>query len=76
MLFRSRPAGKDHMCGATEAANMVLTPDFRMGRTPLAIGHLYHSAVEHPAVREGGRFPADKKTEIPVTSAGASHSGR
>lgn len=56
--------------GATEAANMVLTPEFRMGRTPLAIGHLYYSAVEHPAVREGGRFSKDKASEIPVTSEG------
>ena len=41
--------------GATEAANTVLTPDFRMGRTPLSIGRLYVSAIEHPAVREGGQ---------------------
>ncbi|WP_434713231.1 cysteine desulfurase [Rhizobium sp. YTUHZ045] len=56
--------------GATEAANLVLTPDFRMGRTPLQLGHLYFSAVEHLAVREGGRFPKDRTTEIPVTNAG------
>jgi len=56
--------------GATEAANMVLTPEFRMGRTPLAIGHLYYSAVEHPAMREGGRFSKGKTSEIPVTSEG------
>ncbi len=56
--------------GATEAANMVLTPDFRMGRTPLSIGRLYVSAIEHPAVREGGRFAKDKVTEIPVTPVG------
>ncbi|OCP03915.1 MULTISPECIES: cysteine desulfurase family protein [unclassified Ensifer] len=56
--------------GATEAANLVLTPDFRMGRTPLRIGGLYTSAIEHPAVREGGRFPREALREIPVTSAG------
>ncbi|MFF0949777.1 cysteine desulfurase family protein [Rhizobium leguminosarum] len=56
--------------GATEAANLVLTPDFRMGRTPLRLGHLYFSAIEHPAVREGGRFAREKMTEIPVTEAG------
>ncbi|MBP2445671.1 cysteine desulfurase family protein [Rhizobium leguminosarum] len=56
--------------GATEAANLVLTPDFRMGRTPLQLGRLYFSAIEHPAVREGGRFAREKMTEIPVTSAG------
>jgi cysteine desulfurase len=56
--------------GATEAANLVLTPDFRMGRTPLQLGGLYFSAIEHPAVREGGRFSKEKMTEIPVTEAG------
>jgi len=56
--------------GATEAANMVLTPEFLMGRTPLVVSHLYISAVEHPAVREGGRFVRDNVSEIPVTSDG------
>lgn len=56
--------------GATEAANWVLTPDFRMGKTPLTIGHLYISAIEHPAVREGGRFGKDSISEIAVTPAG------
>jgi cysteine desulfurase len=56
--------------GATEAANLVLTPEFRMGRSPLVVSHLYVSAIEHPAVREGGRFAKSAVTEIPVTSAG------
>jgi cysteine desulfurase len=56
--------------GATEAANLVLTPDYRMGRAPLAVGHLYASAIEHPAVREGGRFAVDQVSEIAVTSKG------
>jgi len=56
--------------GATEAANWVLTPDFRMGKTLLTIGHLYISAIEHPAVREGGRFEANAISEIAVTPDG------
>lgn len=56
--------------GATEAANHVLSPDFRMGRAPLTVGRLYVSAIEHPAVREGGRFEPGQVTEVPVTSAG------
>lgn len=56
--------------GATEAANLVLTPDFRMGRAPVCYGHLYVSAIEHPAFREGGRFGKADVTETPVTSAG------
>ncbi|CVI61909.1 MULTISPECIES: cysteine desulfurase family protein [Agrobacterium] len=56
--------------GATEAANLVLTPDFKMGRSTVRVSHLYVSAIEHPAFREGGRFDKDNLTEIPVTSAG------
>ncbi len=56
--------------GATEAANLVLTPGFRMGKAPLAIGRLYVSAIEHPAVREGGRFAANEVEEVPVTADG------
>ncbi|MDQ0320445.1 cysteine desulfurase [Pararhizobium capsulatum DSM 1112] len=56
--------------GATEAANLVLTPDFRMGKTPLRIGRLYVSAIEHPAFREGGRFASQDVEEVPVTPAG------
>ena len=56
--------------GATEAANLVLTPDFKMGRSPVRVSRLYVSAIEHPAFREGGRFDKDNVTEIPVTSAG------
>jgi cysteine desulfurase len=55
---------------ATEAANLVLSPVFRMGKAPLAIGRLYVSAIEHPAVREGGRFAPGQVCEIPVTPSG------
>ncbi len=69
-LTGAEPAHVIFTSGATEAANMVLTPEFRMGRTPLTVNHLYVSAVEHPAVREGGRFAGDDVTEIPVTRDG------
>ncbi len=56
--------------GATEAANLVLSPLFKMGRASLNIGHLYVSAIEHPALREGGRFERLNVTEVPVTHQG------
>lgn len=69
-LVGAAPANVIFTSGATEAANLVLTPNFRMGRTPLGIGRLYVSAIEHPAVRDGGRFSKDTVTEIPVTADG------
>ncbi|MEV4606513.1 cysteine desulfurase [Neorhizobium sp. LMR1-1-1.1] len=56
--------------GATEASNHVLTPDYRMGRAPVMVSCLYASAIEHPAIREGGRFAPEQVTEVPVTPAG------
>lgn len=56
--------------GATEAANLILTPDFRMGRAPLKIGRLYVSAIEHKAVFEGGRFARPDIVIIPVHADG------
>ena len=70
VLTGADPAHVIFTSGATEAANMVLTPEFLMGRTPLAVGHLYVSAIEHPALREGGRFAKDRVSEIPVTFDG------
>ncbi len=69
-LCGAQPASVTFTSGATEAANWVLTPDFRMGKTPLKIGRLYISAIEHPAIREGGRFGKTEIGEIAVTSAG------
>jgi cysteine desulfurase len=69
-LVDTAPSHVIFTSGATEAANLVLTPDYRMGRTPLAIGHLYVCEIEHPAIREGGRFAREDMTSIPVTPAG------
>ncbi len=69
-LANTAPAHVIFTSGATEAANLALTPDYRMGRTPLSIGHLYVSEIEHPAIREGGRFAREAVTTIPVTRAG------
>ncbi|QFI66408.1 Cysteine desulfurase [Sinorhizobium alkalisoli] len=74
-LCGAQPAEVTFTSGATEAANMVLTPHFRMGRTPLKLGKLYVSAIEHPAVREGGRFAREMMGEIPVSSAGLVDTG-
>ncbi len=44
-LCGAQPADVIFTSGATEAANHVLTPDFKMGRASVRISHLYMSAV-------------------------------
>lgn len=66
----AKPADVIFTSGATEAANLVLTPDFRMGRSQLSVGRLYVSAVEHKAVFEGGRFAKADITVLGVDSNG------
>jgi cysteine desulfurase len=56
--------------GATEAANLALTPDYRMGRGPLMMSKLYVSAVEHPAVLAGGRFAKEDVIVVSVDAGG------
>lgn len=52
--------------GATEAANMVLTPDFAFGRSPRRFSRLYVGASEHPCVLAGGRFGPDDIVAVGV----------
>ncbi len=56
--------------GGTEAANTVLTPDWTLFGKPYRFDRLLVSAVEHPAVARGGRFPAERVEVIPVDGNG------
>ncbi len=56
--------------GATEAATTLLTPDWRMGRSPLRLSQLYVCDADHPCVLSGGRFPADRVIQIGVDGSG------
>ncbi|MBO6716354.1 MAG: cysteine desulfurase [Rhizobiaceae bacterium] len=59
-LAGAKPEHVVFTSGATEAASMLLTPDWRMGRSPLRFSHLYVCAADHPATLSGGRFaPGD-----------------
>ena len=64
------PAQVTFCSGATEAANHVLTPDYRMGRAPIHVSRLLVCAVEHPAVLAGGRFAPEQITVLPVDALG------
>lgn len=66
-------AGAEHVVftsGATEAASTLLTPDWRMGRSPLRMGRLYVSEAEHPCLLNGGRFAPGEVTRIGVRGSG------
>ena len=56
--------------GATEAANLVLTPDMAMGRARMPHTRLVVSAVEHACVLGGGRFAPDAMERLPVDASG------
>jgi len=56
--------------GATEANMLALTPVIEIGGRKSLRGRLFVSAIEHPSVRSGGRFPAEQVEELPVTGAG------
>jgi cysteine desulfurase len=57
--------------GATEANMLALTPAFEPSAAhPRRCERLLVSAIEHPSVRSGGRFPAELVEEVGVTADG------
>jgi cysteine desulfurase len=56
--------------GATEANMLALTPAIEVGGDKSLRDRLFISAIEHPSVRSGGRFPAESVEELPVTGDG------
>ncbi len=66
-------AAPDHVIftsGATEAAALVLTPHYSMGRAALAVRHLFVAASDHPCVLGGGRFAPGDVTQLAVGADG------
>lgn len=56
--------------GATEAATMLLTPEWQMGRAPLRMSRLYVCESDHPCLLNGGRFASSQITRIGVDRNG------
>ncbi len=56
--------------GATEANMLALTPSINTAGEIARRDRLFVSAIEHPSVRSGGRFPAELVEELPVTGDG------
>jgi cysteine desulfurase len=69
-LIGAEPAGVVFTSGGTEANALALTRAIEVGGDKTPCGRLLVSAIEHPSVRSGGRFPAEAIEEIPVTAAG------
>jgi cysteine desulfurase len=65
-LVNGKPEHVVFTSGATEAASTLLSPDWRMGRSPLRMGKLYVSEADHPCVLSGGRFPVERVIRIGV----------
>ena len=56
--------------GATEAAALALSPEWRDGRSPLRFERLLVAATEHPCVLGGGRFSPDAVETVAVDGSG------
>lgn len=69
-LCGAEPSGVVFTSGASEAAAMLLAPDWRMGRAPLRASRLFVAASDHPCILQGGRFPRDAIGEIGVDADG------
>ena len=69
-LVGAAPAHVVFTSGATEAASTLLTPDWRMGRAPLRMSHLYVCAADHPCLLSGGRFAAADMSVFGVDADG------
>ncbi|WP_349367032.1 MAG: cysteine desulfurase family protein [Nitratireductor rhodophyticola] len=69
-LAGARPEHVIFTSGATEAAAMLLTPRWKMGRAPLGFSALYVSASDHPCILKGGRFSQSDIKTIPVRPDG------
>jgi cysteine desulfurase len=69
-LAGADPADVVFTSGGTEANALALTPFITRAGDKAPLERLLVSAIEHPSVKSGGRFPAGAFSEIPVTAQG------
>jgi cysteine desulfurase len=69
-LVGAEPAAVTFTSGATEANALALSPELELSGRPVRCDVLLISGVEHPAVRSGGRFPAERIEIVPVDREG------
>jgi cysteine desulfurase len=64
------PACVTFTSGATESNALALSPKMEIGGQSRSFDVLMISAVEHPSIRSGGGFAADKIVTVPVNADG------
>ena len=69
-LVSARPADVFFTSGGTEANALALSSAIETAGEKRPREALFISAIEHPSVRAGGRFPRERITEIPVDAGG------
>lgn len=69
-LCGAKPEHVVFTSGASEAVSLVLTPNWRMGRSPIVYSRLYVAETDHAIVVGGGRFAADDVVLLPVGQNG------
>lgn len=69
-LVAADPRAVIFTSGATEAITLALSPELELSGHLVRCDVLLISAVEHPAVRAGGRFTPERIETIPVDRAG------
>lgn len=75
-LVEASPKTVIFTAGATEANVTALTPEWHVRGQSVRFERLFVSAVEHPSVMRGGRFPAEAVEILPVDGQGIVQLGR
>jgi cysteine desulfurase len=69
-LLGAEPRNVIFTSGGTEANVLALSPRLSLGADKTPRDRLLISAIEHPSVRAGGRFPSESIENVPVLSSG------
>lgn len=69
-LVNAKPEHVVFTSGASEAASMLLTPDWWLGRAPMRATRLFVAASDHPCILSGGRFAPEAVTVLGVDGNG------
>jgi cysteine desulfurase len=75
-LVGAEPRNVTFTSGGTEANGLALTPAIEVAVDKARRDRLLISAIEHPSVRSGHRFPVSEAEDLPVATDGVIDLGR